>query len=89
MLRGGNFQGRVIADSEKGHSGATEKGDIAFGKGRILFLVELRPAAAFLGFLLGIRIQAMRRSREKGGIPKIAMMHGVTCFIDLRRTWKA
>ena len=32
----------------------------------------------------------MRRTREKRGIPKIAMMHGVTCFIDLiRRTWKA
>ena len=89
MLQGGNFQGRVIADSQKGHSGATEKGDIAFGKERILFHVELRPAAAFSGFLLGIWIQAMRRTREKGGISKIAMMHGITCFIDLRRTWKA
>ena len=89
MLRGGNFQGRVIADSEKGHSGATEKGDIAFGKERILSLVELRPATAFSEFLLEIRIQAMRHTREKGGSPRIAMMRGVTCFIELRRTWKA
>ena len=90
MLRGGNFQERVIADGEKGYRGATEKRDVACGKDRILFLLELRPAAAFSGFLLGIRIQAKRGTREKGGgMPRIAMMHGVTCFIDLRRTWKA
>ena len=51
MLRGGNLQERVIADGEKGYRGDPEKRDVAFGKERILFLLELPPAAAFSGFL--------------------------------------
>ena len=63
---------------------------VAFDNENILFIAESRRYLQLhrLG-TLGTLGEPMRRTREKGGIPKIAMIYGVTCFMDLRSIWKA